>query len=97
MVPIFSTKFTVKFQHIPAGIMAKFGFQVPILPEPELIFEIQVPFEPERLENIPVPVEITGIVFWKIRFPFRITPFWSYPTQPNFNQKRSWCDKVIGV
>ena len=57
-------------------------FPVLVLPEPKPIFEISVPFqpEPEWLTNIPVPVERTGIVFCKIRFPFCITPLRSYPT-----------------
>jgi hypothetical protein len=49
--------------------------------EPDLIFEIPVLFktEPDWLKIIPVPVERTGIVFCKIRFPFLITSFRSYP------------------
>ena len=65
---------------------------VPVLPEPELIFEIPVPFQPEPdwLKNILVPVERTGIVFFKFRFPvpFRITPFRSYPILDSHCEKQ---------
>jgi hypothetical protein len=71
------------FHQIYGRIPAYYGknqFPVPVLQVPELIFEITVPFQPEP-ENIAVPVERTGIVFCKIRFPFpfRTTPFRSYP------------------